>query len=49
MEIDLTKYQDDTRKFFGKLIRDVFGSEPCRKIIVNEDLDQKLTDLCDQI
>ncbi|TQR46382.1 RES family NAD+ phosphorylase [Paenibacillus popilliae] len=49
MEMNLAKYQDDTRKFFGKLIRDVFGSEPCSKIIVNEDLDQKLTDLSDKI
>lgn len=49
MDNGLSKYKDDTRKFFGKLVRDVFGSEPCNKIISNDQLDQKLTDLSKKI
>lgn len=42
---DLKVYKENTRIFFGKLLRDVFGTEPVCTIITGEEVIKKLLEL----
>lgn len=41
IENGLSKYKDDSRNFFGRLIREVFWSEPGYKVILKDEVEQK--------
>lgn len=46
---NLKEYKDTSRKFFGKLIRDVFGNEPGYKVIPKNEVNHKLSEISDKI
>jgi hypothetical protein len=48
MDNYILNHEDETREFFGKLIRDVFGTEPCCKVISNGELDKTLNKLSEK-
>ncbi|MUG70602.1 RES family NAD+ phosphorylase [Paenibacillus validus] len=45
MDAHLSEYKDNTRKFFGKLIRDVFGFEPRYIVLEKDEVGQKLLEI----